>query len=137
MDTSVTAAISLYGYYGPLDADERTPFSTPLAYVGPGAPPFFVAHGDQDMHVPVEGARLFVDRLRSTSSSPVVSAELPGAQHSFDLFHSLRFEAVVNAIEAFAEPPGCGRKVVHPSGSPQVTGAGQLNPGGLASSARG
>jgi hypothetical protein len=32
----------------------------------------------------------------------VVYAKLPGAQHSFDLFHSLRFEAIVDAIEAFA-----------------------------------
>jgi hypothetical protein len=32
----------------------------------------------------------------------VVYAELPGAQHVFDLVHSLRFEAVVDAIEAFA-----------------------------------
>ena len=32
----------------------------------------------------------------------LVYAELPGAQHSFALFHSLRFEAVVDAIEAFA-----------------------------------
>jgi hypothetical protein len=31
----------------------------------------------------------------------VVYAELPGAQHAFDLFHSLRFEAVVDAAEAF------------------------------------
>jgi hypothetical protein len=38
----------------------------------------------------------------STSSNPVVYAELPGAQHTFDLFHSLRFEAVVDAIEGFA-----------------------------------
>ena len=50
----------------------------------------------------VEDARLFVERLRSTSSSPVVYAELPGAQHGFDLFHSVRFEQVVEAIEAFA-----------------------------------
>jgi len=35
-------------------------------------------------------------------SNPVVYAELPGAQHTFDLFHSLRFAAVVDAIEAFA-----------------------------------
>ena len=33
---------------------------------------------------------------------PVVYAELPGAQHTFDLFHSLRFESVVDGIEAFA-----------------------------------
>ena len=100
-DTSVTAAIGLYGYYGPLDANRRLP-SSPVAYVGPGAPPFFIAHGDRDTKVPVEDARLFVERLRSTSSRPVVYTELPGAQHSFDLFHSLRFEAVVDAIEAFA-----------------------------------
>jgi acetyl esterase/lipase len=43
-----------------------------------------------------------VERLRGISSSPVVYAELPGAQHSFDLFHSIRFETVVDAIEAFA-----------------------------------
>ncbi len=38
----------------------------------------------------------------AASSNPVVYAELPGAQHTFDLFHSLRFETVVDAIEGFA-----------------------------------
>ncbi|MFB7337806.1 hypothetical protein ACFC00_40400 [Streptomyces adustus] len=32
----------------------------------------------------------------------MVYAELPGGQHSFDLFHSPRFEAVVDGVEAFA-----------------------------------
>jgi len=99
-DTSVTAAICLYGYYGSLDTDERPP-SSPQAYVGPEVPPFFVAHGDQDTLVLVEDARPFVQRLRRSSSNPVVYAELPGAQHAFDLFHSIRFETVVNAIEGF------------------------------------
>jgi acetyl esterase/lipase len=99
-DTSVTGAISLYGYYGRLSRNERPP-SSPLAYVGPGAPPFFVVHGVQDTLVRVDSARLFVETLRSASSNPVVYAELPGGQHSFDLFHSLRFDAVVDAIEAF------------------------------------
>jgi acetyl esterase/lipase len=99
-DTSVSAAVSLYGYYGPLDTDQRPP-SSPLAYVGPDAPPFFLAHGDQDTLVLVESARAFADKLRSTSLHPVVYAELPGGQHSFDLFHSLRFEAVVDGVEAF------------------------------------
>jgi hypothetical protein len=31
-----------------------------------------------------------------------VYAELPGGQHGFDRFHSLRFAAVIGAIEAFA-----------------------------------
>ena len=31
----------------------------------------------------------------------MVYAELPGGQHSFDLFHSIRFENVVDGIDAF------------------------------------
>jgi acetyl esterase/lipase len=100
-NTSVTAAICLYGYYGSLDASEHLP-SSPQAYVRTDAPPFFVAHGDQDTIVLVEDARAFVERLRSTSSAPVIYAELPSAQHTFDLFHSIRFDTVVDAIEGFA-----------------------------------
>ena len=100
-DTSVAAVISLYGYYGPIDTGVSRP-STPLAYVRPDAPPFFVAHGDHDTYVPVEGARRFQATLRQVSSQPVVYAELPGAQHSFDLFHSIRFETLIDGIEAFA-----------------------------------
>ena len=99
-DTSVTGAISLYGYHGGLDGEVDSP-SSPVSYVRPDAPPFFVAHGTADTLVHIEGTRLFVDRLRGVSTNPVVYAELPGAQHSFDLFRSLRFDAVVNAVEAF------------------------------------
>jgi acetyl esterase/lipase len=99
-DTSVTAAICLYGNYGAVDEAAGVP-SSPVAYVGSDAPPFFVTHGDRDTLAPVEGARLFAERLRSNSSNPVVYAELPGGQHAFDLFHSLRFEAVIDGIEAF------------------------------------
>jgi acetyl esterase/lipase len=100
-DTSVVAVIGLYGWYGPLDAGASLP-SSPSDYARADAPPFFLAHGDLDTYAPVEGARGFVERLRRVSSRPVVYAELPGAQHSFDLFHSIRFEAVVDGIEAFA-----------------------------------
>jgi acetyl esterase/lipase len=99
-DTSVTAAICLHGYYGDPAAQEQSPF-LPLAYDGTDAPPFFIAHGDHDSLIPVEAARLFADRLRSTSANPVVYAELPGGHHGFDRFHSLRFDTVVGAIEAF------------------------------------
>jgi acetyl esterase/lipase len=76
--------------------------SIPFAYVRPDAPPFFVAHGDHVTYVPVEGARHFQATLRQVSSLPVVYAELPGAQHSFDLFHSIRFETLIDGIEAVA-----------------------------------
>jgi hypothetical protein len=101
-DTTVTAAICLYGYFGPLDGDTPQLPSSPVRHVRGDAPPFFLAHGELDTLTPVEDARRFVARLRGTSAAPVVYAELPGGQHSFDLFHSLRFEAVVDGVEAFA-----------------------------------
>ena len=98
-DTSVAGVICLYGYYGPV-ASEGPP-SSRLAYPTTNAPACFVAHGDQDSLVIVEDARAFVEQLRATSSNPVVYAELPGAQHGFDMFRSRRFDTVVDAIEAF------------------------------------
>ncbi|MBT2459909.1 alpha/beta hydrolase [Streptomyces sp. ISL-86] len=98
-DTSVTAAICLNGYYGPISDD---PESSPLAHIAPDAPPFFLAHGDLDPLAPVADVRQVADRLRRTSSDAVVYAELRGGNHAFDLYHSLRFEAVIDAIEAFA-----------------------------------
>ena len=101
-DTSVAAAICLYGYYGSFDTSDGLLSSMPPRDGTSATPPFFVAHGDLDTLVRVEDARNFVARLRSDSPSPVVYAELPGAHHAFDFFHSVRFEAVVDAIEAFA-----------------------------------
>ena len=101
-DTSVTAVIGLNGYYGSYYGEGDGGASSPLAHVRPDAPPFFIAHGDHDTMAPVELARHFADTLRSVSTNPVVYAELPGAQHAFDLFHSLRFEMVVDAVDAFA-----------------------------------
>ena len=99
-DTSVAGLISLYGYYG--SVARSGPPSSRLPYPTAKAPPCLVAHGDQDSLVVVDDARGFVDQLRATSSNPVVYAELPGAQHGFDLFRSRRFDTVVDAIEAFA-----------------------------------
>jgi acetyl esterase/lipase len=98
-DTSVTAAIGLTGWYG--GGDGQPDASSPLAHVRPDGPPFFIAHGDHDTVVPVEVARDFAGTLGGVSADPVVYAELPGAQHAFDLFGSLRFERVVDAVEAF------------------------------------
>jgi acetyl esterase/lipase len=82
----------LNGYYGNYYGQGEGGASSPLAHVRPDAPPFFIAHGDRDTVAPVEAARHFANRLGSVSTNPVVYAELPGAQHAFDLFHSLRFD---------------------------------------------
>jgi acetyl esterase/lipase len=100
-DTSVTAVVSLYGYYGSVRSGAQP--SSPMALDAHGAPPFFVAHPERDTLVIVEDARRFAEHIRKTSASAVVYAELPGAQHAFDYFYSIRFEAVIDGIEAFAD----------------------------------
>ena len=100
-DTSVVPAICLYGYYGSLDADERFP-SSALVYVRADAPPFFLGPWRQG-HPGAGGGR---PTLRPAAAADLVQPSgLRGAargQHTFDLFDSLRFEAVVDGIEAFA-----------------------------------
>ena len=49
----------------------------------------------------MEEARHFVDLLRKTSRQPVCYAEIPGAQHAFETFYSLRTEHVVRGVERF------------------------------------
>jgi acetyl esterase/lipase len=108
VDTSVTAAVCLYGYYGRYygRGEDESPPSSPLALDAAHAPPFFLAHGDRDTYTPVEGARAVAAHLRRSSARPVVYAELPGGQHGFDRFRSLRFDAVVDGVEAFLASVG-------------------------------
>lgn len=77
--------------------------ASPLTHVRAEAPPFFVIHGRNDTLVPVEEARLFVERLRAVSAAPVAYLELPGTQHAFDVFPSIRSAHVVRAVERFVE----------------------------------
>lgn len=77
--------------------------ASPLSRVSADAPPFFVIHGRNDTLVPVAEARLLVQRLREVSSHPVVYLELPGTQHAFDVFPSIRSDHVVRAVGRFCE----------------------------------
>lgn len=126
-DTSVQAAVPFYGVYdfagatglpsaemmrdtflGPRILQTRfsqdpTPFqqASPILRVHGDVPDFFVLHGVHDTLVDVGQARAFVERLRETSSHRVVYAELPGAQHAFDIFHSIRGAHAVRAVDRF------------------------------------
>jgi acetyl esterase/lipase len=75
--------------------------ASPLTRVHADAPPFLVIHGDRDSLCPVAEARLFAERLAAVSASPVAYAEIPGAQHAFDIFRSLRSELVMHGVERF------------------------------------
>ena len=99
VDTSVSAVVGLGGYYGPYfgRGDDTDPFAQAHA----DAPPVMIVHGDHDSLVHISIARAFAKRLREVSCRTVY-AELPGAHHGFDVFHSPRFDAVVDSVEAFA-----------------------------------
>ncbi|MDR0341701.1 MAG: dienelactone hydrolase family protein [Nocardiopsaceae bacterium] len=99
-DTSVAAVVGLYGYYGGITSRHSLP-SSPFDYAGRGCAPLLIVHGGQDTLTSPEQARALAERARRGSASPVVYAELPGAQHSFDLLASIRFEAVIDGIQAF------------------------------------
>ena len=58
-------------------------------------------HGAHDTVVPVDQARKLVARLRETSRHTVVYAELPGAEHAFDVFPSIRSAHMVRAIDRY------------------------------------
>jgi acetyl esterase/lipase len=125
-DTSVQAAVPLYGIYDMRDWDgrggpahslrmvERTVLkvppasdpelwrrASPISWAGPSAPPMMLVHGTNDSLVPVDGARRMAGTLDRVSNQPVVYAELPFAQHAFDIYASLRTRYTVRAIERF------------------------------------
>ena len=83
------------------DSPELFEAASPLQRITRSAPDFFVLHGRSDTLAPVRQARLFVEKLRETSGATVVYAELPGAQHAFDVFPSIRSAHVVRAIDRY------------------------------------
>jgi acetyl esterase/lipase len=124
-DTRVQAAVPFYGVYDftrtddslhPLmvpmvaknvfklsrtDVSEPFRIASPITHVSEAAPPFFVLHGTNDSLIPVEQARSFTVRLTEVSRQPVVYAELPYAQHAFDIFGSARAAHAAVAVEQF------------------------------------
>ncbi len=74
---------------------------SPVEHVRPDAPPFLVIQGALDVLVWREETRKFVEMLTATSTNPVVYWEVPGAQHAFDTFNSLRSAVAVDTCERF------------------------------------
>jgi acetyl esterase/lipase len=83
------------------DAPERFLEASPIAHVGPHAPPFLVVHGAGDSLVPIAEARAFVEALRHASTAPVPFIEIPGAQHAFEVFPSVRTLYLLRGLQRF------------------------------------
>ncbi len=77
--------------------------ASPLTRITAEAPDFFVLHGQKDTLVPVAQARAFVARLREVSPSTITYAELPGAQHAFEVFSSIRSQSAIKAVARWLE----------------------------------
>lgn len=125
-DTAVAAAVPIYGRYDWVSSEGpgRPEFlallekfvvkkpivgnrqiyvdASPSHRVRADAPPFFILHGQDDSMIPVCEARQFVTALREVSTSPVVYAEIPHAQHVFDFYYgSPRAHYAAQAAEEF------------------------------------
>lgn len=128
VDTSVQAAVPFYGVYDFTDRLKLMgrPFRTrilepiimkaffdeepqkfhdasPLDLVHEHAPTMLIIHGNRDVLAPVEYARLFHEKLAKVSSSPALYAEIPGAQHAFEIFASPRTVRVIAGVERFLD----------------------------------
>ena len=134
VDTTMRAAVPIYGIYDFTNrfgtwhkdtvkrfiepvvmrrrlADDPQAFAdySPIDLVREDAPPMLVVHGSIDTLAPVEDAREFVRRLREVSRSPVLYAEMAGAQHAFEIFPSYRTARVIEGIERFLHSVRTGR----------------------------
>lgn len=125
-DTSVRGCVSLYGIYDFEDRAQVWPHhglrqllekhvmkarfaehpelferASPIRRIEADAPPFMVIHGDLDTMVPVDEGRHFTAAFRAVASAPICYAEIPGAQHAFEVFPSLRSALVFQGIARF------------------------------------
>jgi len=126
VDTSVRGCVAFYGVYDFTDRHQVWPHdglfrllerrvmkapraeaveayekASPISRIDRDAPPFFVIHGQIDTMVPVEEARHFCRVFRERAEAPLVYAEVPGAQHAFEIFPSVRTSFVIHGVERF------------------------------------
>ena len=116
VDTSVVACVPFYGIFdllvrrptrvdwpfiarhvmkaAPSDDPGLYRLGSPVDLVGPTAPHFMVVHGEFDSVVLSDESLYFADKLAEVSTSDVEYLEVPGGQHGFDAFASLRSRAV-------------------------------------------
>lgn len=128
-DLSVQGCVGFYGVYDFVDDERSFPYrafhnlvlsrivmkrpiatardkyqaASPVWQVHGGAPPFLMLHGDRDSLAPVAQARRFRAALTAASKAPVAWVELPGAQHAFELFPSLRSMIVIDGVRRFCQ----------------------------------
>ncbi len=82
---------------------ERYEEASPMSRIGKEAPPFLLVHGDHDTLVPVAESRRFQELFRQACPAPIGFIEVPGAQHAFEVFRSVRERTVTAGVARFLE----------------------------------
>ncbi len=85
--------------------------ASPISRIHADAPPWFVVHGTHDTLAPVEESRRFVARFRTIAAAPIAYAEIPLAQHAFEMFPSIRTAHVLDGVAAFCEHVRAAKRV--------------------------
>jgi acetyl esterase/lipase len=123
IDTRVQGCVPYYGIYDLLDTQklqlsigleivlrksiikqtkEENPslyaLMSPISHINTDAPPFMLIHGDKDSLTSLGEAQYFASELDAISKQTVDFAEIPGAQHAFDIFSSLRSDYVMLGV---------------------------------------
>lgn len=128
-DTSISACVPFYGVYdlagiteertaiemrdsflGPrvFGKDPKTDLedfvkASPLSHVTEHTPDFFIIHGSNDTVVSVKQARSFVKALKEKTDASITYAELPGTQHAFEVFSSIRSQHTIAAVSRWLQ----------------------------------
>lgn len=125
-DTSLQGCVPFYGVYDFVDEKKLWPHrglqlllrlfvikrslekapqiyrdASPVTHIGPDSPPFLIVQGDTDTMVPPKTARSFANKLKQTSSNLALYAQIPGAQHAFDIFLSWRCLLTLEGVERY------------------------------------
>lgn len=127
VDTTVHGLVSYYGVYDFLNRHGHWPHdravrhllqflvmkrrrdrhpecyhkASPMSRMHGEAPPALLVHGSHDSLAPVRDARAFYRQYVDTATAKVVYCELPGAQHAFEIFPSIRSTHVVDGVARF------------------------------------
>ncbi len=75
---------------------------SPIFRVHDKVPPTLLIHGDADSLAPPEESRALWDEFSEHPEIEAGYAEIPGAQHAFELGKTLRTHYMVNGVERFA-----------------------------------
>lgn len=126
-DTSVQGVVPVYGVHDFTNSRNQRPFSgladlvadkviklpmqdnleiwqslSPLFRVHKDVPPTLLVHGDADSLAPPSESRALWDEFSEYPDVQAGYAEIPGAQHAFELGKTLRTHYFVNGVERFA-----------------------------------